>query len=87
MTTPALVAITPKDAWQKVATNIKTARFKIKKSGPNAYLYTYVDTGDPAPTTIPIGNNFDFAVKINNSVGVDVYIYCIGAVGQIETQL
>jgi hypothetical protein len=87
MTTPALVAITPAGAWQKVATNITNGRFIKKKSGPDAYYYTYVDTGDAAPTTTPIGNAFDDEVELNNSVAVDFYIYCNGAVGQIETQL
>ena len=87
MTTPALVSITPADAWQKVATGIKTGKFIIKQTGPKAYYYTYVDTTDPAPTTIPIGNRFDPDIELNNSVSVDFYIYCVGAVGQIETQI
>ena len=87
MTTPALVDITPKDAWQKVATNIKTGVFKIKDSGPDAYYHTYVDTGDAAPTTTPIGNIFKNKVRLDNSVGVDFYIYAVGAVGVIETRI
>lgn len=87
MTTPALVPITPADAWQKVATGITNGRFIKKDSGPKAYYYTYVDTGDAAPTTIPIGNSFDDDVVLNNNVAVDFYIYCVGAVGVIETQL
>ena len=87
MTTPALVPITPADAWQKVATNITNGRFIIKKSGPKAYYYTYVDTGDAAPTTIPIGKIINREVEHTSSGGVDFYIYCVGAVGQIETQL
>lgn len=87
MTTPALVSITPADAWQKVATNITSGRFIKKATGPDAYFYTYVDTGDPAPTTTPIGNRFDDSVSFSNSVASDFYIYCKGAVGVIETQL
>ena len=87
MTTPALVPITPAGAWQKVATAITHGRFIKKKSGPKAYYYTYVDTGDAAPATIPIGNIFDDEVELNNDVAVDFYVYCVGAVGQIETQL
>lgn len=87
MTTPALVPITPAGAWQKVATDIKTGVFKIKDSGPDAYYHTYVDTGDAAPVTVPIGNIFFDKVKLNNSVGVDFYIYAVGAVGVIETRI
>lgn len=87
MTTPALVPITPAGAWQKVATAITQGRFIIKDSGPDAYYYTYVDTGDAAPTTTPIGNSFKDDVELNNSVAVDFYIYAVGAVGVIETQL
>jgi len=87
MTTPALVDITPANAWQKVATGITSGNFIIKKTGPNAYYYTYVDTGGEAPTTTPIGNRFDSSVDIKNSVPFDVYIYCSGSVGVIETQI
>ena len=87
MTTPALVPITPKDAWQKVATAIKKGNFIVKDSGPSAYYYTYVDTGDAAPVTTPIGNIINKEIELNNSVDVDFYIYAVGAVGVIETQL
>ena len=87
MTTPALVAITPKNAWQKVATAITSGRFIKKATGPDAYLYTYVDTGAAAPATIPIGNIFDDEIEFQNSTSSDFYIYCKGAVGVIETQL
>lgn len=87
MTTPALVPITPAGAWQKVATAITSGRFIIKKTGPDAYYYTYVDTGDAAPTTIPIGNRINREIEFSNSVAVDFYIYAVGAVGVIETQL
>ena len=87
MTTPALVSITPADAWQKVATGITSGRFIIKATGPKAYYYTYVDTTDPAPTTIPIGNIIDREIGFSNSDSMDFYIYCVGAVGVIETQL
>ena len=89
MADPALIAITPKDAWQKVATNITTGRFIIKNSSPNQYFYTYVDTGSAAPTTAPtpFGNPIDEDVEFNNSVGADFYIYAKDAIGQIEVQL
>ena len=87
MTTPALVNITPANAWQLVATNITSGNFIIKNSGPAAYYYTYVDTGDPAPTTTPIGNRIDQEISFSNSVASDFYIYCAGAVGLIETQI
>ena len=66
MTTPALVPITPKDAWQKVATAITKGRFIIKDSGPSVYYYTYVDTGDPAPVTTPIGNGINKDIEFNS---------------------
>lgn len=87
MTTPALVSITPADAWQKVATAITSGRFIIKQTGPKAYYYTYVDTGDAAPTTIPIGKIINREIEFSNSTAADFYIYCVGAVGVIETQL
>jgi len=87
MTTPALVDITPANAWQKVATGITSGRFIVKATGPAAYYYTYVDTGDPAPTTTPIGNRIDQEISFSNSVASDFYIYCAGAVGLIETQI
>lgn len=87
MTTPALVNITPAGAWQKVATNITHANFIIKHTGPLAYFWTYVDTGDAAPSGLTLGNIFFDSIELNNSVGIDFYIYCKGAVGIIETQL
>ena len=87
MTTPALVPITPANAWQKVATAITGGRFIKKDSGPDAYYYTYVDTGDAAPSGLSVGISFDDEVSLSNSVAVDFYIYCVGAVGVIETQL
>ena len=87
MTTPANVPIAPANAWQLVATNITSGNFIIKSSGPSAYYYTYVDTGDAAPTTTPIGNRIDREISFSNSVASDFYIYCAGAVGVIETQI
>ena len=87
MANPALVTITPKNAWQKVATNITGGRFIIKDSTPDQYLYTYKDTGEPAPTGIPIGNPIDEQLVFNASVASDVYIYAQGGVGIIEAQL
>ena len=87
MTTPALVDITPADAWQKVATNITAGRFIIKSSKPDAYYWTFVDTGDAAPATTPIGNIFFKEVEHTSSVAVDFYIYAVGAVGVIEVEI
>ena len=87
MANPALVTITPANAWQKVATNITGGRFIIKDSTPERYLYTYKDTGDPAPTGTPIGNRIDSQLVFNVSVAADVYIYAVGETGIIETQL
>ena len=88
MANPLLITITPANAWQKVATNATKGQIIIKdRSGPNAYYYTYVETGDAAPTGIPIGNIFDDVLEIDNSIGIDVYVYAVGAVGKVEAQL
>jgi hypothetical protein len=87
MANPTLVTISPKNAWQKVATNIVTGRFIIKDSSPDQYLYTYKDTGDPAPTTTPIGNHIDRQLEFSSGVGSDIYIYAKGEIGIIEAQL
>ena len=89
MADPVLISITPKDAWQKVATNITGGRFILKISDPSQYFYTYVDTTNPAPTTtpIPFGNPIDEELVFISSVGADVYIYAKDAVGLIEAQL
>lgn len=88
MADPALINITPKDAWQKVATNITTGRFIIKDaSGPGLYYYTYKDTGGAAPTGLTLANVIDEQVEFNNTVGADFYIYAKDAVGKIEAQL
>ena len=89
MADPVLIPITPKGAWQKVGTAITFGRFILKISDPNQYFYTYVDTGNPAPTTdpTPFGNPIDEEVEFKNSVSADFYIYAKGAVGLIEAQL
>lgn len=87
MANPVLITITPKDAWQKVATAILSGRFIIKDSTPNQYLYTYKDTGDPAPTTTPIGNLVDRELVFKSGVASDIYIQAIGGIGIIEAQL
>ena len=58
-----------------------------KKNGPDAYYYTFVDTGSPAPTSVPIGNMFDDDVLHLSTEAVDYYIYAVGSAGQIEAQL
>lgn len=89
MADPVLITITPKDAWQKVATAKTVGRFIIKNSDPDHYFYTYVDTGSAAPTTtpIPFGNLIDDQVEFANNASADFYIYAKGAIGQIEAQL
>ncbi len=87
MTTPVLVPIIPADAWQNVATNITNGRFIIKGSDPDAYYYTYVDTGAAAPTGTQIGNIIDRYVRFNDATSSDFYIMAVGAIGLIETQI
>lgn len=87
MANPALIDITPANAWQKVATNVTTGKIIVKKSGPSGYLHTYVDTGAAAPTGIEIGNRFTDVLQIEAYSGIDVYVMAVGAVGKIETNL
>ncbi len=87
MTTPVLVPITPAGAWQNVATNITNGRFIIKNGDPDTYYYTYVDTGAAAPVGTPIGNIINQEIEFNDATPSDFYIYAVGAVGVIETQI
>ena len=89
MTAPAIVPITPADAWVKVsgANGITSGQFDITKSGPNGYLRTYVDKGAAAPVGITKALKFFDNFEFENSVLSDVYIMAQGAAGEILASL
>jgi hypothetical protein len=87
MADPVIVAITPADTWVKVAGPVTSGQIDALKSGPNAYLRTYVDAGGAAPSgktkALRFFNNF----QIESSVSIDVYVMAVGAVGEVLASL
>ena len=90
MADPALIDITPKDTWIKVATAVATGQI-YRKSGGN-FIQTIRDTGNPAPPNSPLTDQAPILEKsdtaiISSSNAIDVYIMCIGEVGKIRIDL
>lgn len=87
MANPNLVAC-PVDTWTKVATNVTNGNVWISDSSPGKYLQTFVLTGQAAPTGTGIGIAIrGDVIPIANTVGIDVYIYCIGAAGEVRVDV
>jgi hypothetical protein len=75
MADPIVVACAA-DAWTKVLTNVTTATIFEKETDID-YMWTFVDTGNPAPTTFAKALPFPkTGMRISNSTGIDVYIWC-----------
>ncbi len=88
MANPENINITSKDTWQKVATNVKTGRVEFEPSTiPNHYKYTYVGTGEAAPTETLIGIRMSKPLEFNHSDSVDIYIMAVGDVGIVQVQI
>ncbi len=89
MTTPLIVAIAPADTWVKVsgANGVTSGQIDILKSGPNAYLRTYVPTGDAAPVGTAKALRADNGFEIENSTLIDQYVMAVGAVGEVLASL
>ena len=92
MSDPILVTC-PEGQWTKVATDIgKGAIYRVSKN-PGAYLFTYRDTGEAAPTDKAEG----VELFINDAVvfdvwdrvfsGVDVYIWADNAAGSVRADM
>ena len=87
MADPVIIAITPKDTWVKVATAVTAGQIDILKSGPTAYIRTFVDTGNPAPTGTTKALRFFDNFSIENSTLIDQYVMSVGAVGEVLASL
>lgn len=89
MATPVFVTCN-KDAWTKVATNVETGFIHMVSLDPNIYLYTYRDTGDPAPTLrtdgVPLFDE-DNVASILATAGIDVYVWVDKVDGKVRVDL
>ena len=87
MANPILVNC-PADEWTLVAENVKTGFIKKPKNSPVSFLETYRMTGEDAPTDINEGSpafiNFNQLEIDSLLAGIDVYIYPIGAAGNVR---
>ena len=86
MTNPAIITLT-KDTWVAVVTNVTNGVIHVTVP-TTQMLQTYVDTGDPAPTT----NDLAVAItsrtlEILNDVAIDVYMKAVGAAGAVRVDL
>ena len=87
MSDPVIVAITPADAWQKVATNV-TAGFVWVKDSRAGYLQTYRVTGAAAPTLESEGVSLLApGLPIEASSGIDVDVMATRHVGSVRVDL
>lgn len=83
------------DAWTKVATNVTTGMIWTIGGGPGRYYFTQRDTGDPAPTDLTDAIGFDTmddegsnpGMPIQNSTGIDVYIWPTSEAGRVRVDL
>lgn len=82
--------VTPADIWTKVATGVTAGTIHKAGTNPNKYLRTYKLTGETAPADSNIGvmafKNGDPEI-ISHSVSIDVYIYPIGASGEVIVEI
>lgn len=89
MATPTFVTCT-KDQWTKIATNVETGFINKISLDPNIYLYTYRDTGDPAPTLrtdgVPLFDEDDVSA-IQATAGIDVYVWVDDVDGGVRVDL
>lgn len=88
MADPALVDIDPINEWQKVATAITSGNF-INKESQDQLLFTFKETGNPAPTGVAIGRRLaiDEEVIFDHSAAADFYFYAKNKVAVVEVQI
>ena len=88
MSDPILVDIDPIDTWQKVATAITNGNF-INRESEDQLLYTFVETGNPAPSGVGIGRRLaiDEEVVHTHSSPSDFYFYAKNEIAVVEVQL
>jgi hypothetical protein len=86
MANPVLVAC-PEGQWTKVATNVTAGVIHILSTAPEKYTQTYRDTAGAAPTTLAEAVPFKEELNISASAGIDVYIWPIGAAGNVRVDL
>ena len=93
MADPVLVS-TPKDVWTKVATNVTSGQILKLYEQPQGYFYTHRLTGTSAPSattdkdeSVEIFRGNSNSEKIENSVGIDIYIMCTVAAGKVRVDL
>lgn len=88
MANPVLTPI-PQGVWTKVATNVKNGNLHKKNHTP-LYKQTYRLTGDPAPTTpdeAVLMFSKCLSEIIRSDVAIDVYVWCVGADGELRVDL
>jgi hypothetical protein len=86
MANPVAVAC-PKDTWTKVATNVTNGQVH-KLDYKARYLRQYKDNGQAAPTDLSLAIPFDTdSTGISAAAGIDVYIYCQRAAGNVRVDL
>lgn len=86
MADPLVVAITPANAWQKVATNVTTGQLWVLNNNVE-YLHTHRLTGTGAPTAQSEGVDLEGNAWISSTVAIDVYVWAIKGVGEIRVDL
>lgn len=88
MADPILVDIDPIDEWQKVATAVKKGNF-INKQSEDQLLFTFVETGNPAPSGIDKGRvlSIDDEAVLDHSAEADFYFYAKNKVAIVEVQI
>lgn len=76
------------DTWVKVATNVTVGQVTIKNNAPRLYRFTYVMTGNPAPTDDTLSHGFTSGTKpIQASAGIDVYIKAVDEDGLVIVEV
>lgn len=91
MAEPSIAAITPANAWVKVATNVTTGFVHVLTGSPINYVHTYRTTGGAAPDPVA---NLNEAVsfkkvteEISASVAIDVYVMNTKEVGSVRVDV
>ena len=71
---PILIPV-PSGIWTPAAINITSGQISIGKFRPK-YLWTYCNTGDPAPAGLSLARGFNMTdMPISSKVPIDVYVY------------
>lgn len=86
MSDPVVVPC-PEGVWTIVADAVLSGVVHIISLKPDAYLQTYRDDGQAAPTDLDDAVPFDTPLQISNSTAIDVYVWCSGAAGSVRVDL